>query len=62
MVYIYGGGFYEGSASLDDLSPDFLIIQDVIIVTIQYRLHVLGIIWAAVYPSWLVIYTHDDVQ
>lgn len=42
MVFIHGGGFYSGSGSLETYSPDYLINYDVILVTINYRLHVLG--------------------
>ncbi|KAL4143921.1 hypothetical protein QTP88_006173 [Uroleucon formosanum] len=42
MVFIHGGVFYNGSGSLDFYSPDYLIDENVIIVTINYRLNALG--------------------
>lgn len=33
MVYIHGGSFYEGSGNDDFLGPDFLIEEDVILVS-----------------------------
>ena len=40
MVYIHGGGFLTGSGS--DYDPVWLIEKDVILVTINYRLGLLG--------------------
>lgn len=40
MVYIYGGSYYEGSG--DFFTPDFLLQHDVILVTFNYRLELLG--------------------
>ncbi|XP_022165542.1 esterase E4-like [Myzus persicae] len=42
MVFIHGGVFYNGSGSLDFYSPDYLIDENVIVVTINYRLNALG--------------------
>lgn len=42
MVFIHGGAFNNGSASSDFYSPDYLIDENVIIVTINYRLNALG--------------------
>lgn len=42
MVFIHGGAFNIGSASPDLYSPDYLIDENVIVVTINYRLNVLG--------------------
>lgn len=40
MVFIHGGAFVMGSAS--DLTPEFLLDENVIVVTINYRLNVFG--------------------
>lgn len=42
MVYIHGGGFFSGSGS--EYEPKYLIRKDVILVTFNYRLEVLGFI------------------
>ncbi|XP_025406381.1 esterase E4-like isoform X2 [Sipha flava] len=42
MVFIHGGAFSCGSGTLDFYSPDYLIDENVIVVTINYRLNVLG--------------------
>lgn len=42
MVFIHGGAFNRGSASLDKFSPDYLLDENVIVVTVNYRLNVLG--------------------
>ncbi|KAK5647705.1 hypothetical protein RI129_002597 [Pyrocoelia pectoralis] len=42
MVWIHGGGFVAGSGSSDLYGPNFLISESVIIVTINYRLGILG--------------------
>ncbi|XP_038219762.1 esterase FE4-like [Zerene cesonia] len=42
MVYIHGGGFNSGSGNSDQYEPEFLIKHNVILVTINYRLDILG--------------------
>ncbi|XP_065225804.1 esterase FE4-like [Planococcus citri] len=42
MVFIHGGGFFTGSGSEKMYGGDFLMNHDVILVRINYRLHVLG--------------------
>lgn len=42
MVFIHGGAFNYGSGSSDFYSPDYLLDENVIVVTINYRLNVLG--------------------
>lgn len=42
MIWIYGGGYQVGEASRDLYSPDYFMQKDVIVVTFNYRLGVLG--------------------
>ena len=42
MVWIHGGGFVSGSGKTDMYSPDYLIAEDVVVVTINYRLGIFG--------------------
>lgn len=42
MVFVHGGAFNFGSGSLDEYSPDYLLDENVIVVTFNYRLNVLG--------------------
>ncbi|XP_046467801.1 esterase FE4 isoform X2 [Neodiprion pinetum] len=42
MVWIHGGGFVNGSADNFIYGPDYIIKKNVIVVTINYRLGVLG--------------------
>lgn len=42
MFYIHGGGLVLGSGNDDMYGPEFLVKHDVILVTINYRLEVLG--------------------
>lgn len=42
MVWIHGGGFVSGSSKSELYGPEFLLPEDVVIVTINYRLGVLG--------------------
>ncbi|KAK4876002.1 hypothetical protein RN001_012424 [Aquatica leii] len=42
MFWIHGGGYLVGSGNSDVYSPDFLVHEDVVIVTINYRLGLLG--------------------
>ncbi|XP_054259142.1 esterase E4-like [Macrosteles quadrilineatus] len=42
MVWIHGGGFTFGSGNTDVHDPDYWMAQDVVIVTCNYRVGVLG--------------------
>ena len=42
MVWIHGGGFQFGSGTTETYSPDYFMDEDVVIVTINYRLGPLG--------------------
>lgn len=42
MVWIHGGGFQSGSGNSDMYAPDYLVEEGVVVVTINYRLEVLG--------------------
>lgn len=42
MVYFHGGAYMTGSGNSDMYGPDYLLQHDVILVTINYRLEVLG--------------------
>ncbi|KAB0798727.1 hypothetical protein PPYR_06607 [Photinus pyralis] len=42
MFWMYGGGYLIGSGNSDLYGPDYLITEDVVIVTFNYRLGILG--------------------
>lgn len=42
MVWIHGGAFYTGSGNSDFYGAEFIVDKDVVLVTINYRLEVLG--------------------
>ncbi|GAB1863191.1 Carboxylic ester hydrolase [Camponotus japonicus] len=42
MVWIHGGGFYIGSGGSSMHSPDYIVEKDIVLVTLNYRLGVLG--------------------
>uniref|UniRef100_A0A182JKE7 Carboxylic ester hydrolase n=1 Tax=Anopheles atroparvus TaxID=41427 RepID=A0A182JKE7_ANOAO len=42
MVYIYGGGFVEGTSGTELYGPDYLIEKDIVLVTFNYRVGALG--------------------
>lgn len=42
MVWIYGGGFQFGEASRELYSPDYLLREDVVVISITYRLGPFG--------------------
>lgn len=42
MVWIYGGGFVCGSGNYDFYEPEFLIKNDIVIVSFNYRVEALG--------------------
>ncbi|XP_049298366.1 uncharacterized protein LOC125771618 [Anopheles funestus] len=45
MVYIHGGGFMSGSGSGFFCNPEYFIQQDVLVVTINYRLGPFGFLY-----------------
>lgn len=42
MVFLHGGGFSRGSGNSDLYSPEFLVQEGVVVVTLNYRLGPLG--------------------
>jgi len=42
MVFIHGGGFFAGSGTSGVYGPDYLVAEDVVLVTVNYRLGPLG--------------------
>nr|AHI17927.1 carboxylesterase [Sogatella furcifera] len=42
MVFIHGGGFVDGDAASDLYGPQKLLVKDIILVTLHYRLGFLG--------------------
>ncbi|XP_012233143.1 juvenile hormone esterase-like [Linepithema humile] len=42
LVFIHGGQYHVGSNNSTELAPDYLTEQDVILVTVNYRLNILG--------------------
>lgn len=42
MIYIHGGAFQNGSSTSKFYGPDYLLMADVVLVTINYRLGALG--------------------
>ncbi|XP_049848994.1 juvenile hormone esterase-like [Schistocerca gregaria] len=44
MVWIFGGHFWAGSSSAREYGPDFLLDQGVIVVALNYRLGVMGLL------------------
>ena len=45
LVWIHGGNFARGSAA--EYDPDYLLDEDIVLVTIQYRLGPLGFLTTA---------------
>lgn len=42
MFWIHGGGFFFGSGNSEDYGPEYLVARDIVLVTINYRLGILG--------------------
>jgi hypothetical protein len=42
MVWFHGGGFVGGSGSYEFYGPDYLVAEDVVVVTLNYRLGPFG--------------------
>lgn len=68
MVWIHGGGFYMGSGDASFYGPDHIVRKDVVLVTLNYRLGVLGTLFnstytKSLYVTWIIffrvnMYTH----
>ncbi|MGV3243158.1 carboxylesterase family protein [Staphylococcus sp. 11261D007BR] len=54
LIYLYGGGFINGHSSQDLYQPHEIVKQeDVIVVTVNYRLGALGFLdWSAINSEW----------
>jgi len=44
MIRIPGGGYFAGSGGLSSNGPHYLLDKDIVIVTFNYRLGILGIL------------------
>lgn len=42
MVWIYGGGFFEGDNQYELYAPDFFLEENVVVVTVAYRVGIFG--------------------
>lgn len=42
MIWIYGGAFIMGEANREWFGPDYFMKEDVVLVTLQYRVGALG--------------------
>lgn len=42
MVWIHGGAFYSGSGNDDIYGPDYIVEKNVVLVTINYRVGIIG--------------------
>lgn len=42
MIYVYGGGFKEGTSGTELYGPDFLLQKDIVFVSFNYRTGALG--------------------
>ena len=44
MVYIHGGAYLYGSSSSRSFGPEYLLDKNVVLVTLNYRLGILGLL------------------
>lgn len=42
MVWIHGGGFTAGSSKIEAYGPNFFMCEDIVLVTVNYRLGIFG--------------------
>ncbi|PSN48053.1 Esterase E4, partial [Blattella germanica] len=42
LVWIHGGGYAFGSGNIEQQGPDYLLEEDIVVVTLNYRLGALG--------------------
>lgn len=44
MVWFYGGAYITGNGKTDMYGPDFLLTEDIVLVTFNHRIGIIGII------------------
>ena len=49
MVWIHGGAFCQGSGDAVMYGPDYIVQKDVVLVTLNYRLGILGTSFVSIY-------------
>lgn len=42
MVYIHGGAFMWGTSGVERLGPDYLLLKNIVLITLNYRLGAFG--------------------
>lgn len=42
MFWVHGGGFQFGEANCEQYGPDYFMMKDVVLITVQYRMGALG--------------------
>lgn len=42
LVFVVGGAFERGSSSSSAYGPEFLLDEDIVLITLNYRLGILG--------------------
>lgn len=66
MVWIHGGGYILGSGDRTVYGPDFLVDEQVVVVTFNYRLGVLGkyinLYFQACYRQWYMMTSYTRPQ
>lgn len=62
MVFIHGGGFRDGSGSPYLYGPEYLVKHDVILVTFNYRLEILGFLCLGIKDAPGNVGLKDQVQ
>lgn len=43
MVWIHGGYFLQGSGNYEEFGPDFLLMENILYVSLNYRLGIFGL-------------------
>jgi len=48
MFWIAGGGYFAGTGGISLYGPQYLLDKDIVLVTLNYRLGILGILFISV--------------
>jgi len=48
MFWIAGGGYFAGTGGISLYGPQYLLDKDIVLVTLNYRLGILGILFMSV--------------
>lgn len=61
MVWFHGGSYSQGNTKIDMYGPDFLLTENIVLVTVNYRIGILGkLFYSFIYSIYIHFYYTSD--